>query len=182
MHSSLYKPEQKEEVIALFKKTFTDSEGEKEGALIAKLATDFLTFPVKKCDIFVFIAQDESHRIVGSIIFSRLTFSNDCENVFLLAPVAVATDCHGKGIGQGLINFGLETLKNAGVSVAITYGDINFYSKTGFAPISEDLIKAPLTLSYPEGWIAQSLLIGESIKPIKGKPTCLQAIDNPDYW
>ncbi|WP_155601789.1 hypothetical protein [Aeromonas salmonicida] len=57
----------------------------------------------------------------------------------------------------------------------------HFYSKTGFAPISEDVIKAPLKLSYPEGWIAQPLS-GDSIEPIDGKPNCLQAIDSPDYW
>lgn len=180
MNYSLYKPEQKTELIALFKKTFTDSEGENEGALIAKLVDDFLTLPTKDGDLYVFIAQDDSARIVGSIIFSRLTFPKG-ENVFVLAPVAVATDYHGKGIGQALINFGLETLRNDGVAVAITYGDINFYSKTGFAPISEDVIKAPLTLSYPKGWIAQPLS-GDSIEPIDGKPNCLQAIDSPDYW
>jgi predicted N-acetyltransferase YhbS len=180
MHYSLYKPEQQNEVIALFKKTFTDSENENEGNLTAKVVTDFLTLPAKEDDLFIFIAQDDSNRIVGCSVFSRLTFPKG-ENVFILSPVAVATNCHGKGIGQALINFGLETLKKAGVSVVITYGDINFYSKTGFAPISEGLIKAPLALSYPEGWIAQSLS-GDSIKPIEGKPSCLTPLDSPDLW
>lgn len=180
MNYSLYQPEQKTELIALFKKTFIDSEGENEGALIAKLVDDFLTLPTKDGDLYVFIAQDNGARIVGSIIFSRLSFPKG-ENVFVLAPVAVASAYQSKGIGQALINFGLETLRKEGVAVAITYGDINFYSKSGFAPISEDVIKAPLTLSYPEGWIAQSL-IGDRIEPINGRPNCLQALNNPDYW
>ncbi|EHR5317503.1 TPA: GNAT family N-acetyltransferase [Vibrio parahaemolyticus] len=180
MKYALYKQEQIQEVITLFKDTFSDSEGKEEGALIAKLVEDFLTLPTKDEDLYVFIAQDESERIVGSIIFSRLSFPNG-ESIFLLAPVAVATDCHGKGIGQNLIQFGLDTLKEKGVTVAITYGDINFYSKTGFAPISQDLIQAPLELSYPEGWIAQSL-VDEAITKVTGKPTCLKAIDSPNYW
>lgn len=43
MHYSLHRPEQKEHIIALFQQTFTDSEGENEGVLIAKLVTDFMT-------------------------------------------------------------------------------------------------------------------------------------------
>lgn len=180
MNYSTYKPEQKEDVIALFNHAFTDSEGKEEGAVIAKLTDNFLSFPVKEEDQYAFIATNNEGRIVGCIIFSRLYFPNG-ENIFLLSPVSVATDCHGQGIGQTLIRFGLESLKEKGVTVAITYGDINFYSKTGFSPISEEIIQAPLPLSYPEGWIAQSLL-SEQIEPIKGKPTCVEALNNPAYW
>ncbi len=63
----------------------------------------------------------------------------------------------------------------------MTYGDIRFYSKVGFTAINEERIQAPLTLSYPEGWLAQSLT-GKAITPISGKPTCLEAIANPIYW
>ncbi len=180
MNYALYKQQHTQEIITLFNDTFSDSEGKEEGALIAKLTEDFFTLPANKEDLYIFVAQDENERIVGSIFFSRLTFPNG-ENIFLLAPVAVATDCHGQGIGQGLIQFGLETLKEKGVTVAITYGDINFYSKTGFAPISQDLIQAPLDLLYPEGWIAQSL-VDETIPKVTGKPTCLKAIDSLNYW
>ncbi|GIU21068.1 GNAT family N-acetyltransferase [Shewanella sp. MBTL60-007] len=180
MKYSLYKQEQTQKIITLFNDTFSDSEGKEEGGLIAKLVEDFLTQPTKDEDLYVFIAQDDNKRIVGSILFSRLSFPNG-ENIFLLAPVAVATDCQGQGVGQGLIKFGLATLREKGVTVAITYGDINFYSKTGFEPISQDVIQAPLDLSYPEGWIAQSL-VGEVIPHIVGKSTCLPAIDNPYYW
>ncbi|EIU6807720.1 N-acetyltransferase [Vibrio parahaemolyticus] len=180
MKYALYKQEQTQEIITLFNDTFSDSEGKEEGTLIAKLVEDFLTLPTKDEDLYVFIAQDESERIVGSILFSRLSFPNG-ENIFLLAPVAVATDRHGQGVGQGLIKFGLATLKEKGVTVAITYGDIHFYAKTGFTPISQDVIQAPLDLSYPEGWIATSL-VSKAIPNIEGKPTCLPAIDNPYYW
>lgn len=135
MNYALYKQQQAQEITTLFNDAFSDSEGKEEGALIAKLTEDFFTLPANKEDLYIFVAQDESERIVGSIFFSRLTYANG-ENIFLLAPVAVATHCHGQGVGQGLIKFGLETLKEKGVSVVITYGDINFYSKTGFDPSS----------------------------------------------
>jgi putative acetyltransferase len=109
-----------------------------------------------------------------------LTFENNT-NAYLLAPVEVHTDFQGKGIGQDLIHFGLKTLKNDGVEIVITYGDIHFYSKVGFKQISEELIKAPLPLTYPEGWMAQSL-IGDEILPIPGKSYCVEEINNPAYW
>ncbi|QEO46966.1 GNAT family N-acetyltransferase [Vibrio tarriae] len=180
MNFSLYKSQQKLEIIDLFQNTFSDSEGSEEGTVIGKLVSDFLSNSLQKDDLFVFVACDDHQRVVGSILFSKLSFPNE-ENVYLLAPVAVATKWHGQGIGQALIRFGLETLKEKDISHVITYGDIRFYSKVGFTAINEEMIQAPLTLSYPEGWLAQSLT-GQAITPISGKPTCLEAIANPVYW
>ncbi|ASK54012.1 GNAT family N-acetyltransferase [Vibrio tarriae] len=180
MNFSLYKSQQKLEIIDLFQNTFSDSEGSEEGTVIGKLVSDFLSNSLQEDDLFVFVACDDHQRVVGSILFSKLSFPNE-ENVYLLAPVAVATKWHGQGIGQSLIRFGLETLKAKGVSIVMTYGDIRFYSKVGFTAINEERIQAPLTLSYPEGWLAQSLT-GKAITPISGKPTCLEAIANPIYW
>jgi putative acetyltransferase len=130
-------------------------------------------------DVYGFVAID-NEQIIGSIFFSRLTFENEV-NAFLLSPVAIFTSHQGKGIGQKLINFGLNTLKNNGVELVFTYGDPGFYSRVGFSPISEKLIKAPLTLTYPEGWLGQSL-IGDKIQPITGQSFCVEAFDKPEIW
>ncbi|QMU56914.1 MAG: hypothetical protein GKR98_01030 [Boseongicola sp.] len=37
------------------------------------------------------------------------------------------------------------------------YGVINFYAKIGFPRITEGIAQAPLPLSYPKGWLGQSL-------------------------
>lgn len=126
------------------------------------------------------VATSEQNQVIGSVIFSKLNFPNG-ENVHLLSPMAVATDYHGQGIGKGLIQFGLNMLKENGVESVVTYGDINFYSKVGFAPIKETIMQAPFALSYPDGWIAQSLLEDE-IQPITGKPTCAESLNDSNYW
>jgi len=102
-------------------------------------------------------------------------------NAYILAPVAVQTDQQGKGIGQKLIAFGLDALSKDGVELAITYGDPSFYSKVGFQPVTEAVVPAPLTLQHPEGWLAQSLN-GDEIQPIKGKSSCVEALNKPEYW
>ena len=80
-----------------------------------------------------------------------------------------------------IINFGISHLKSQGVNLVFTYGDPNFYSRVGFKPVSESTIKAPLKLSYPEGWLAQSL-DGSRIKAIKGAVHCVEALNDQKYW
>jgi putative acetyltransferase len=63
----------------------------------------------------------------------------------------------------------------------INNGDPGFYSKVGFRPITEKLVKAPLKLMYPEGWLGQSLLSDE-IEPITGNSHCVDALNKPEYW
>ena len=173
-----YKSDDIEEIKKLVTQTFSDSEGPAEGALIGNLAYDLMTTTATR-DLYCFVAV-ENDEIIGSIFFSRLSFENS-ENVFVLGPVAVHTNFQRKGIGQQLINFGLSALKTNGVELAITYGDPAFYVKVGFAPITEDVVKAPLKLTYPEGWLAQSL-VGDKVEPLAGKPYCVAAFNKPEFW
>lgn len=98
------------EIGALFQSTFTDSEGEAEGQLIGTLARNLLSNTAKP-DIFAFSALEEGN-IIGSIVFTRMTYPDDGRPVFLLAPVAVATSHHRQGVGSGLIRHGLDVLRN----------------------------------------------------------------------
>ncbi len=166
------------EVTRLFASVFTSSEGEEEGKLIGNLASE-LSFNIDNEEIICFgTFEDES--LIGSIFFTRLRF-NELVLIYLLAPVAVGTKHQGKGVGQALINYGLNELKNRSVNVAITYGDPSFYSKVRFEPLSENVIQAPLKLSMPAGWLGQSLT-GEPIPTINERPTCMKEFNDPVYW
>ena len=48
-----------------------------------------------------------------------------------------------------MINFGINRLKESGVSIVFTYGDPDFYSKVGFSQINEKLAIKELI------WVAQ---------------------------
>lgn len=178
MKFSLSKNADQLEIQHLFTKTFSDSEGQSEGALIGRLVLDLMNETDSR-DIFGFVAT-ENEQIIGSIFFTRLSFDAPVE-AFLLSPVAVHTNHQGKGVGQRLIHFGVEWLKGKGVNLVFTYGDPNFYSKVGFGPISEDMAKAPFELTQPEGWLCQSLDDGE-IEPLSGISRCVKAFNNPEYW
>ena len=162
----------------LFIKTFSDSEGEAEGTLIGNLVDDLIN-NTDADDLDGFIATEDK-QIIGSIFFSRLTFQQ-VVNAFLLSPVAIHPEYQGKGIGQRLINFGIEQLKKKSVKLIVTYGDPAFYSKVGFIQIDKQTIKPPFVLSQPEGWMAQSL-DNDKIIPIRGNTLCVKAFNYPELW
>jgi predicted N-acetyltransferase YhbS len=87
----------------------------------------------------------------------------------------------GKGVGQALLSFALDHLRQAGVAVVLTYGDINFYGRVGFAQVSEAVAAPPLSLTYPEGWLAQSLTDGPLV-PLTGASRCVEALNDPALW
>ena len=178
MDFEIYDSSRAYDVKKLFTDVFTDSEGQEEGELIGNLAFE-LQETTDPRDIFGFIAKDREI-IVGCIFFTRITFEIPII-AFILAPVAIATQYQKQGLGQALINFGINYLKENDVELVFTYGDPNFYSKTGFKHITEEVAKAPLKLTYPEGWLAQSL-VGDKIEPIKGNSICVIALNRQQYW
>lgn len=168
------------ELIAdLFRASFTASEGADEGALIGALAHRLVT-ETPASDLRVFTAWEDD-ALLGSILFTRLTYEGDPRIVFMMAPVAVATARQGQGIGQRLIAFGLDALRKEGVDIAVTYGDPAFYGRAGFMPVSEADVPAPQPLQHPQGWIAQSLTEAP-LTPLRGPVRCVAAFDDPAFW
>ena len=179
MKLSTYEASNIDEITQLFLQTFTESEDKEQGETVAHLAKGLMTTTPTN-ELSVFIASD-NETIFGAIIFTPLKFTESSLKASLLSPVAIHSQHQGKGLGQQLINFGLKTLKEQGVEIALTYGDPTFYSKVGFEQISETIIKSPQRLSFPEGWLAQSLTTAP-LKTIASATTCAKALDDPTVW
>lgn len=167
-----------EVVTSLFTSVFSASESVAEGELVGKLVAHLFT-ALDNQEVVCFGAYEETS-LMGAIFFTRLRFSTPIQ-VYMLAPVAISTEHQGKGIGQALIEHGLNAMKQRPVAVAITYGDPAFYSKVGFEPLPETTIQAPFALSVPAGWQGQSLT-SAPIAAIEEKPACVTAFNNPAYW
>jgi len=178
MKLSTYCESDREEIEALFTRTFSDSEGQSEGKLIGQLAHD-LMIGCETNEMFGFIAA-EQEQIVGCIFFTRLSFPSPA-NAFLLAPVAIDTAYQGQGIGQKLITFGIKCLNALGVELIFTYGDPNYYSKVGFRQVLQEVAAAPFELAHPEGWLGQSL-DGSSLELPLGRASCVGPFNDPQYW
>lgn len=167
------------EIIDLFARTFTASEGPEEGALIRSFVTEVLTTTAAR-DLRVFTIE-QAGALCAAAVFTRLSYAYDPRTVFILSPMAVAPEQQRKGLGQSLLGHGLNVLKNEGVDIAVTYGDPSYYVQVGFDPVAEDTISAPLPLAHPEGWIAQSLT-DEPLTSLDGPATCVPALNRPDIW
>ena len=178
MQFKYYTQDQKDDVIALYEQTFGASEGEAEGKVIGELVNNMLT-NTPETELIPLLALDND-ALVGAIIFSKLYFTPTI-NAYILSPVAVSPRCQGKGVGQGLINFGLEQLQQGTVELVFTYGDPNYYSKVGFQQITEAQIPAPAPMSHPEGWLCQSLT-ESGIPTVIQRPSCIEALSDPSYW
>lgn len=166
-------------ILELFTATFSASEGVDEGKVIGDFVRDLMeTTPSK--DLFVW-SVCEDNMLLGCIFLSRLTFAQDDRTVFILSPVAVKTNHQKNGIGQKLIAHGVEDLRQKGVDFVVTYGDPNYYSKTGFNQITEEFAQAPLKLSLPEGWLGQSLS-NQDERPLIGPSRCVPALNKAELW
>ena len=178
MNYSTFDKTNTQEVVDLFSSTFSSSEGENEdrvlGHLVSKLSSN-----INNNDIIGFGAYKDAS-LIGAIFFTRLNF-NDSNRVYMLSPVAVSTEHQGMGVGQALIQYGLDELRSRSVSVVVTYGDPAFYSKVGFESLSEEVIQAPMKLSMPEGWLGQSL-IDKPIPVINECPICVEAFNDLSLW
>ena len=178
MKFSLFDESKSLEVIELFRKVFSESEGQAEGQVIADFVTNLIATTASQ-DLIGCTAEI-NQTVVGCIFFSRLTVPSG-QNAFILSPVAVSSDMQRTGIGQKLINYGLDHLRSLNVILAFTYGDPSYYSKTGFEQISEHIVKAPCPLSQPIGWLAQSL-DGQVIEAMAGPTKCVEALNDPGLW
>jgi putative acetyltransferase len=171
--------DRQQEVIDLFTTTFTASEGATEGALIGSMVATMLSETAEE-DLFAFLAVSDTG-VQAVALFTRMTYADDARSVFILSPMAVSPTQQGQGVGQALLRYALTHLRDSGVDAALTYGDINFYSRVGFIQIDEDTARAPLPLSYPHGWLGQSLN-GGPLEPLKGASSCVSALRDPALW
>lgn len=166
-------------VSAVVRESFTATEGAEEGALIGALAARLLAETAED-DIHAFAAR-EGGAIAGAIVFSRMRYAGEARAVFILSPVAVASDRQGQGVGQALIRHGLAALRDRGVHAVLTYGDPAYYGRVGFRPVATGQVAAPFPLSHPEGWLAQAL-DGAALAPLRGPVTCVPALADPVLW
>ena len=154
---------------------FDQSEGETVSQLAIDLLEDKTALPILS------LVAEQDKEIIGNVIFSSVNIEGaEGVSAFILAPLAVTSSMHGKGIGTLLINRGLEILKESGAEIVLVYGDPNYYMRTGFK--AGHLLKPPYVLEYPEeAWMAQEL-VESSLINTQGTVRCAMSLSSPEYW
>jgi putative acetyltransferase len=100
-------------------------EGEAEAKLVDELRVD-------NDIVLSLVAVDAEQTVIGYVVFHRLWVEDvPCIG---LAPLAVAPDHQGRGIGSALITRSMLALKQRGAKAVFVVGDPAYYIRFGFDP------------------------------------------------
>jgi putative acetyltransferase len=129
-------PEDRDAIRAVHRAAFGQ---ETEGRLVDRLRETGASVP----ELSLVALRDG--RVVGHILFSRVTIRRglDAVPVLALAPMAVVPDCQRRGIGSALVRSGLEEARRLGHRVVVVVGHPDYYPRFGFAPAARRGIRAP---------------------------------------
>ena len=87
-------------------------------------------------DARVSLVAELGGEIAGHVLFSRMDVEADGRAVAAagLAPVSVAPDRQGQGIGDALIRAGLAALCEQGCAMSFVLGHEDYYPRFGYSP------------------------------------------------
>ena len=159
-----------------------DAFGDDEGPVIANLVEEMLADPTGE-PIFSLVAE-LGNKLVGHVLFTSVTVEPNGEvSAQILAPLAVASDQHGQGIGSQLVQDGFAHLQQSGVELVFVLGYPDYYSRFGFAPAGVRGFQAPYPIlpKNADAWMVHELASG-AIERYEGKIRCSKALDHPQYW
>lgn len=90
----------------------------------------------------------EDDRIVGHILFSRITIEkeNRSFSALSLAPMAVSPGFQRQGIGSQLVREGLRRARSLGHRVVVVVGHPNYYPRFGFSSARAKGLEAPFSV------------------------------------
>lgn len=97
-----------------------------------------------------FVAEHDG-RVIAQILFTRalLDAPTRLVDVLVLSPVSVATRFHGRGVGSGLIRYGLSHVASRAEPLVFLEGSPRYYSRFGFQPAAALGFRRP-SLRIPE--------------------------------
>ncbi len=99
----------------------------------------------QSCPAALSIVAEVDGCIVGHILFTPATVAAGDGHIegMGLAPMAVMPSHQGQGIGSGLVEEGLQILRDAGCPFVIVVGHADYYPRFGFEPASEYRLFCP---------------------------------------
>ena len=95
--------------------------------------------------ILLSLVAELDRRVVGHILFSRMSIeaSNESIAAVALAPMAVLPGHQRQGIGGRLIANGLERLREMGERIVIVVGHPDYYPRFGFSSALARRLESP---------------------------------------
>lgn len=93
----------------------------------------FIIDSLRKGDVLsISLVAEINGNVVGNLAFSPVEITNGAQGWYGLGPIAVKPNFQGQGIGQALVQNGLEALKRRGAQGCVVLGEPEFYGRFGF--------------------------------------------------
>lgn len=170
---------EKKEILSVHEKAFGKEKGPEIGQLVNDLFADQTAEPVLS------LVAVEKDKIVGHVLFTKVTIDG-CSGSLqaqILAPLAILPENQNMGVGEKLINKGLEVLKNDNVKLVFVLGHPAYYPRCGFKTAGVLGFEAPYPIpdEVSDAWMVQELFPG-IIGTMKGKVKCSDVLDKPEHW
>lgn len=163
-----------------------DAFGDDEGPVIATLLEEMLDDPT--AEPIHSVVAESNDEIVGHVLFTSVIIepasgSADTVTAQILAPLAVPSELHGKGIGTDLVEVALQQLAASGVQLVFVLGYPKYYSRFGFVPAGVLGFHAPYPIPQKnaDAWMVLELE-ADAIKSVEGTIKCCQALGHRKYW
>jgi putative acetyltransferase len=117
--------------------------------------------------VMLSVVAELDRRIVGHILFSRMSIETPTEMVaaVALAPMAVLPRYQRQGIGGRLIRYGLDALRGLGERIVIVVGHPSYYPRFGFSAERARSLEGPFP---PDAFMALELSPG-ALDRIRGR-------------
>jgi putative acetyltransferase len=117
--------------------------------------------------VLLSVVAESDGRIVGHILFSRMSIETPTGAIAAaaLAPLAVLPDCQRRGIGGGLIRYGLDAMRALGERIVIVVGHPAYYPRFGFSTAQARSLENPFS---PDAFMALELSPG-ALDRIRGR-------------
>jgi putative acetyltransferase len=149
----------------------------------ADLAKHLLTDPTAK-PLLSLMAFIEDHH-AGPILFTKARLLNSPREIAVsfLAPLAVEPKFQRQGVGNGLLNKGLEHLSKSGVKLVFVVGYPSYYPRHEFAPAGTLGFETPYPILklHANAWMVKALR-PDVIGSVSGKVVCCDTLNKPALW
>lgn len=152
----------------MVRRTFTNSESAEDAAIVVNIINEIRSMPtyIPELDLVMVNEEDE---VIGYIMFSRIHLGGKfADELLILTPAAVKTECQRQHISKELIEYGFEKAKVMGFSAVIVEGNPRNYRNRGFVTSCDFGITAGKSVHIPA---PECLMVKELVPGTLGRIT-----------
>jgi putative acetyltransferase len=175
----LIRPARDEDTAALLGVERAAFDGESEAGLVAALLADPSAIPR------INLVAEDGGVIVGHVLLTAAVVGTAAGEVAatILAPLAVAPEAQGRGIGQALCHEGVSAARRMGVGLVFVLGHIDYYPRVGFTPALPHGLEPPYPIdaTVSDAWMVLETRPG-MIDSVSGLVRCADALMQPEMW